>query len=168
MRTKFEKNTDLFTLPISDACFPKNCRDEAPKLLKGLQAIFENEALNKEIFNLLNKAINSARTEKVNSGRKGMGLWEILVLSVMRQGLNCNYDKIHYLANTDVVMRTIMGIETLSHENKKEYGLTTIKDNVSLLSTDTIIEINNIVVGFGHSLLKKKKMRYTSKPIVFL
>ena len=157
MRTKFEKSPNLFTLPISGARFPKNCRDEAPKLLKGLQAIFENETLNKEIFNLLNRTINSARTEKVNSGRKGMGLWEILVLAVMRQGLNCNYDKIHYLANTDVVMRTIMGIETLSHENKKEYGLTTIKDNVSLLSTDTIIEINNIVVSFGHSLLKKEE-----------
>ncbi len=142
MRTKFERDPDLFTLPVSLAEFPNNCRDEAPKLLKGLQVIFMNEALNQAVFLLLSSRINAKQNMLVNSGRKGMGLWEILVLGVMRQGLNANYDRIHYLANTDMLMRTVMGIETDSRLNKKQYGLTMIKDNLALLDEQTIQEGN--------------------------
>ena len=158
MRTKFERNPDLFTLPISSAAFPNNCRDEAPKLLKGLQAIFMNDQLNSAIFSLLSNRINRKQNKLVKSGRKGMGLWEILVLGVMRQGLNANYDRIHYLANGDVPMRTVMGIESESNldKSKKKYGLTTIKDNLALLDDQTIQEVNDIVINYGHTLLKKK------------
>ncbi len=58
-------------------------------------------------------------------------------------------------------MRTVMGIETESRDNKKQYGLTTIKDNLALLDEQTIQEINDIVINFGHSLLKKKKKNYS-------
>ena len=161
MRTKFERNPDLFTLPISSAEFPNNCRDEAPKLLKGLQAIFMNEEINILVFDLLSKKINPSQEKLIKSGRKGMGLWEILVLGVRRQGLNANYDRIHYLANSDVIMRTVMGVETESRDNKKQYGLTTIKDNLALLDEQTIQEINDIVINFGHKLLKKKRKNYS-------
>lgn len=157
MRTKFERNPDLFTLPISSAEFPNNCRDEAPKLLRGLQAIFINEELNTSVFSVLSSRINVKQKKLEKSGRKGMGLWEILVLGVMRQGLNTNFDRLHYLANTDQLMRTVMGIETESRLGKKRYGLTTIKDNLSLLDDQAIEEVNNIVINYGHSLLKKKK-----------
>ncbi len=160
MRTKFERNPDLFTLPIPSVKFPNNCRDEAPKLLKGLQAIFMNDEINILVFSLLSERINPAQEKIIKSGRKGMGLWEVLVLGVMRQGLNANYDRIHYLANSDSLMRTVMGIETESHQNKKEYGLTTIKDNLALLDEQTIEEINDIVISFGHKLLKKKRKNY--------
>ena len=157
MRTKFERNPDLFTLPISSAKFHKNSRDEAPKLLKGLQAIYNNEELNAAVFSLLSKHINQEKL--IRSGRKGMGLWEILVLGVMRQGLNTNYDRIHHFANNDNLMRTVMGIESESNldNNRKQYGLTTIKDNLALLDEQTIDKINEIVVGYGHRLLKKKR-----------
>lgn len=156
MRRKFERNPDLFTLPISAAVFPNNCRDEAPKLLKGLQAVFSNESLNQAVFALLSDRINPKQKELIKSGRKGMGLWEILVLGIMRQGLNANYDRIHYLANSDRIMRTVMGIETDTGLDIKKYGLTTIKDNLALLDEQTIGELNNLVIDFGHSLLKKK------------
>ena len=159
MRTKFEKNPDLFTLPISAARLANNCRDEAPKILKGLQTIFVNDQLNAEVFALLNSQINSKQERLIKSGRKGMGLWEILVLGVMRQGLNANYDRIHYLANSDTIMRTVMGIESESNwdNNRKVYGLTTIKDNLALLDEETIQNVNDIVVRYGHTLLKKKR-----------
>ncbi|VAW10701.1 hypothetical protein MNBD_BACTEROID03-2229, partial [hydrothermal vent metagenome] len=96
MRTKFEKNPDLFTIPISSARFHGNCRDEAPKLLKGLQAIFMDDQLSAAVLSLLSDKINPKRGELIRSGRKGMGLWEILVLCVMRQGLSTNYDRVHY------------------------------------------------------------------------
>jgi hypothetical protein len=157
MREKFERNPDLFTLPISSAEFPNNCRDEAPKLLKGLQAIYATKELNQRIFSLLSSRINDKQDKLVKSGRKGMGLWEILVLGVMRQGLNANYDRMHYLSNSDRTMRTVMGIETESRFNKKKYGLTTIKDNLALLDEQTIIEVSDMVVKYGHTLVKKKR-----------
>jgi len=162
MRQKFEKSPDLFTIPISVTKFHSNCRDEAPKLLKGLQTIFMDEELNESIFLLLSDRINNKRAALIKSGRTGMGLWEILVLCVMRQGLNANYDRIHYLANSDTIMRSIMGIESESNlaVDRKQYGLTTIKDNVALLDEQTLNEINAIVVGYGHRLLKKKKKRF--------
>jgi len=163
MRTKFEKTPDLFTLPIESARFPKNCRDEAPKLLKGLQAIYLNPDLHASVFSLLNEQINPQKEKLEKSGRKGMGLWEILVLGVMRQGLNANYDRIHYLANTDTTMRTVMGIETELSTNKKEYGMTTIKDNLALLDETTIAAVNDLVIDYGHSILKKKGRWVTSK-----
>ncbi len=159
MRTKFERNPDLFTLPISSAKFHKNTRDEAPKLLKGLQAIYLKEELNSAVFSILSKSINPKQEKLVKSGRKGMGLWEILVLGVMRQGLNTNYDRIHHFANNDNLMRTVMGIESESNldQNRKQYGLTTIKNNLALLDEQTIDKINQIVIEYGHTLLKKKK-----------
>lgn len=162
MRQKFEKPPDLFTIPIGSARFHNNCRDEAPKLLKGLQTIFMYDQLNRSVFSLLSSKINAKRGALIKSGRKGMGLWEILVLCVMRQGLNTNYDRIHYLANSDTLMRTIMGIESESNlaSDRKQYGLTTIKDNVALLDAQTLNEINDIVVGYGHRLLKKKRKHY--------
>jgi transposase, IS5 family len=156
MRHKFERNPDLFTLSISSAKFPNNCRDEAPKLLKGLQAIFMNDAVNTAVFSLLSDRINPRKEKLEKSGRKGMGLWEILVLGVMRQGLNANYDRMHYLSNSDMTMRTVMGIETESSLNKKEYGLTTIKDNLALMDEETIAAVNDLVIDHGHSILKKK------------
>lgn len=68
-------------------------------------------------------------------------------------------DCIYYLANSDAVMRTIMGIESESNlaVDRKQYGLTTIKDNVALLDEQTLNEINDIVIGYGHRLLKKKR-----------
>jgi len=161
MRRKFERNPDLFTKAISSAKFPNNCRDEAPKLLRGLQAIFMNKELNEEVFSILSRSINPKQEKMIQTGRRGMGLWEILVLGVMRQGLNANYDRIHYLANGDSIMRTVMGIETDSYGENKEYGLTTIKDNLALLDEQTIQQINDLVVSYGHRLLKKKRKNYS-------
>lgn len=161
MRTKFERDPDLFTIPISSARFYKNTRDEAPKLLKGLQEIYMNDQLNAAVFSLLSKSINPKQEKLIKSGRKGMGLWAILVLGVMRHGLNANYDRIHHFANNDVLMRTIMGIESESNldKNKKQYGLTTIKDNLALLDEQTIDQVNQVVINYGHTLLKKKRKR---------
>lgn len=56
-------------------------------------------------------------------------------------------------------MRTVVGIGSGSDldNNKKQYGLTAIKDNLALLDEQTIDKINQIVIEHGHTLLKKKK-----------
>ena len=157
MREKFKQSPDLFTIPISKAPFPeKLSRDESPILLKGLQSIYLDAELNQQVFDLLSQSINNKTGS--GQGRKGMGLWEIFVLAVMRNGLNINYDKLHYLTNYDQLMRCVMGIGTEISRIKsgKEYSLTTVKENVSLLDIDTINSINELVVAHGHRIVKKK------------
>jgi hypothetical protein len=157
MRAKFKQSPDLFTVSISAAPFPRKLsRDEAPILLKGLQSIYLDEGLNIQVFNLLNTCINKHTGN--GDGRRGMGLWEIFVLAVMRNGLNINYDKLHYLSNYDHLMRCVMGVASEdSRKETQEYSLTSLKENVALLDVATINEINNLVVRHGHRIVKKKK-----------
>jgi len=89
-----------------------------------------------------------------DNGRPGMDLWILLVLGTLRLGLNCDYDRLHDLANEHRTIRAMLG-----HGDWKEecrYGLQTLRDNVSLLTEGMLQEINVIVVKAGHTLIKKK------------
>ena len=42
-------------------------------------------------------------------GRPGMALWRILVLGVLKQGLGCDFDRLHDLANHHETVRAFLG-----------------------------------------------------------
>jgi len=73
---------------ISCIKFDLKSRDEIPKLLMGLQAIYCNPEMREKVFTELEKAA----PEKISktTGRSGMELWTILVLGTLR--LNCKWD----------------------------------------------------------------------------
>ena len=75
-----------------------------------------------------------------------MELWHILVLSVVRTGLDANYDRLEDFANHHSLIRKIMGVETGFAEGKV-FSIPSIKDNVSLLDGETINRINDVVLG---------------------
>ena len=156
MRTKFIQQQSLGVEPISKVKIPNITRDELPPVLKALQFIFTTPELNKKVFNILNEVFENVDT---NKGRKGMSIWEILVLAVIRNSLDTNYDRLHDFANNHILVRKIMGVYTFfGYESpRQEYGLQTIKDNVKLLSEELINKINSLVVEAGHSLVKKKE-----------
>lgn len=83
-----------------------------------------------------------------------MEQWKIFVLGVVRLNLNCDYDRIHELANNHKTIRQMLGHATFADEY--QYKLQTLKDNVSLLSPDILDQINELVVNAGHRLVKKK------------
>jgi hypothetical protein len=83
-----------------------------------------------------------------------MEQWKILVLGVLRLNLNCDYDRLHELANNNKTLRQMLGHATFADEY--QYNLQTLKDNVSLLSPDILDRINELVVNAGHRLVKKK------------
>jgi hypothetical protein len=157
MRQRFEQQTRLGITPISEVKIRTKCRDEMPAILIALQTIFTTAALNEKIFLLLEEKICK---DKQKTGRHGMDLWHILVLSIVRQGCNTNWDKLHYYSNNDKGMRSIMGIETNDFDTDIEFEYQNILDNVSLLDAETINKINALVVDYGIKLLKKKKMKY--------
>ncbi len=156
MRQRFEQQMSLRTVPIWDVKFSLKSRDELPPVLMALQYIFVTPALNEKVFELLEKRICS---DKKKTGRKGMDLWHILVLAVVRHACGTNWDTLETWSNHHELVRRVMGVHaTAFMEDKKiEFNYQTILDNVSLIDEDLLQQINLLVVGAGHKLVKKKE-----------
>jgi len=154
MRQRFEQQTTLGILPISEAKFPLRSRDELPPVLKALQYIFITPELNEKIFQLLEQKICLG---KKKTGRTGMDLWHILVLAVVRHALDTNWDRLEDEANNHKLIRQIMGVCPNDFGiEEKEFKYQTIVDNVSLIDEELLQQINRIVVEHGQFLFKKK------------
>ena len=154
MRQRFQQQATFCITPISEVKFPLRSRDELPSVLLGLQYIFITPELNEKIFSLLEEKIVSG---KKKTGRKGMDLWHILVLAVVRHTLDTNWDRLEHIANYDVLLRKILGVHVEKFGiEEMEFAYQTIVDNVSLIDENLLHAINLIVVEHGHHLLKKK------------
>ena len=69
-------------------------------------------------------------------GRPGMDLWRILVLGVLKQGLGCDFDRIHDLANNHRTVRAMLVHGDFADETR--YELQTPIDNVSLMTPELL------------------------------
>jgi len=142
---------------IATIVFNPKSRDDIPQLLRGLQYIYTNVALRERVFTILQevmpKRVGAEGKASPKTGRPGMEQWKILVLGVLRLGLNADYDRIQELANEHKTIRHMLGHSDWMEE--KRYELQTIKDNISLFTPDILDRINQEVVNTGHQLLKK-------------
>ena len=155
MRQRFEQQLSLGAVPISDIKIPTKSRDEMPPTVRALQHIFLTPLLNEKVFKLLEEKICK---NKKKTGRKGMDLWHILVLAVVRHATGTNWDRLHLMANGDRFVREIMGVHCTGFSLEDiEFEYQNILDNVSLIDEDLLYQINAIVVEAGHQLLKKKE-----------
>jgi hypothetical protein len=83
-----------------------------------------------------------------------MTQWQILVLGVLRLGLNADYDRIQELANEHKTLRQMLGHSNWADE--KYYNLQTLKDNLRLFTPEILDRLNQVIVQAGHRALKKK------------
>ncbi len=81
-----------------------------------------------------------------------MELWRILVLAILKQGLNCDYDRLTELANEHGTLRHMLGHGVMAHEYERQ----TVMDNVTLLSPQLLAKINQLLVQAGHEVVRKK------------
>ena len=88
MRRRFEVQLALGKTPIERVSIPLKSRDELPPILAALQWIFQTPEINERIFALLEERVVAG---KKATGRPGLDLWHILVLGVVRLGLDCDY-----------------------------------------------------------------------------
>lgn len=153
MRIYFQQQLELGITPISEVELDRKSRHSLVPLLRGLQYVFETPSINSKIFALLDKKILSG---KQKTGRKGMSLWEILVLGAVKLNLNADYDLLHDLTNEHHSLRGILGIQRSDFREGHKYSLQSLKDNVRLLDEQTIYEIVDIIAQGGHELIKKK------------
>ena len=154
MRKRFEQQYSLGQVPIAEVKITTKCRDSIVELLAALQQLFVTEEFNTQIFNILDSSILKG---KKKTGRTGMDLWQIFVLAQVRLCMNISYDRLHYLSNHDKLLRQIMGVERESGYGQIEFEYQNIYDNVSLLDDETVRQLNEIVLGFGHNVFKKKE-----------
>ena len=152
MRKRFEAQLTLGCTPIEQIQIPTKSRDEFPSFLRAMQYIYANKNINEKVYSLLESLICT----KKPTGRPGMNLWSIFVLAGARLCLNTDYDRLHYLANEDNLLRQMLGVHD-GIVRGRSFDRQTIIDNVSLLDDNTLREINRIIVGVGHQLVKKKE-----------
>jgi len=155
MRKRFEQQMTLGRLPIVETPIPTKKRSGAlPGLCAALKEIFTNPKWNEKVFEILEAKITKG---KKLTGRPGMDLWQIFVLSQVRLCQNINYDELHDLANHHTMIRQIMGVESGFGYEKYKFEYQNIIDNVSLLDDETVRNLNQVIIEFGHEVFKKKE-----------
>ena len=154
MRHPFQAQPDLQITPIEKIRLPLKSRDELPPILAGLQWIWSHPTLKAEIFALLEAKILAG---KQATGRTGMDLWQILVLGVVRLGLDADWDRLEDLANHHLLVRQMLGVPTMPWgEDAKVFGHQTLRDNVALLDDELLQQINAAIAAAGREVFAKK------------
>ncbi len=156
MREVLNPQFKLSEANIANIEFDPKSRDDIPKLLIGLQHIYITPELREEVFTILAEIVpinEDGESASTDTGRPGMAQWTILVLGVLRLGLNADFDRIHELANQHSTIRTILGLSNWC--DGKKFSLQCIKDNLMLFTPELLDRINQCVVKAGHRLLKK-------------
>ena len=136
---------------IEDIKLNHKCRDDMPTLLSGLQYLYSQEASRDRLFALLDEFILPGINKKV--GRPGTDMWSILVMGVVKQGLGCDFDRLHDLVNEHKTLRKFLGHPAISD---KLYHYQTLVDNVSLLNPELLGKVNHLIVESGHTVVGKK------------
>jgi hypothetical protein len=154
MRNRFEQQYSIGQRSIKDTPISLKHKDKLEELIAALKAIYCNPEYNERIFGLLERHLIEG---KKKTGRKGMDLWCIFVLSQVRLCLGTSYEWIHNLANNHLSIRWLMGVETEYGFKRTEFSYQNIYDNVTLLNDEMVKEINSIVLAFGHGEVFKKK-----------
>ena len=154
MRHQFQAQPDLQIIPIEKIRLPLQSRDELPPILAGLQWIWMHPTLKADIFALLEAKILAG---KKATGRTGMDLWQILVLGVVRLGLDADWDRMEDMANHHLLIRQMLGVPaTPWGENNRRFGHQTLRDNVALLDDELLQQINARIAAAGREVFAKK------------
>lgn len=167
MRVVFDPQISIGQIDIAEIALDARSRDDIPAVLKGIQHIWSDLDLRAKVFALLSKHLLADGSQSAGqpcelgplgpcidagNGRPGMSLWSVLVLGLLRKGLNCDYDRLHELASKHVDVRRMLGISEL---DPTVASCRTIARNVSLLSPELLAEVSQLVVRAGYGVLGK-------------
>lgn len=154
MRRRFDVQLALGQTPIERVSIPLKSRDELPPILAGLQWIFQTPEINEQVFALLESKVIAG---KKATGRPGLDLWPILVLGVVRLGLDCDYDRLEDLANHHTLLRQILGVPPVPTAEEKPFHYKTLSENVCHLDEELLAQINGLIAQAGRGVFKFKK-----------
>lgn len=154
MRQRFNPQPDLQITPIEKIILPLKSRDELPPILATLQWIWMHPTLKAQILTLLEVRVLA---DKKATGRTGMDLWQILVLGVVRLGLDADWDRMEHLANYDLLLRQMLGIcPDPWGTDARRFVHQTLRDNAALLDEELLKQINVLVAAAGRQVFVHK------------
>ena len=154
MRQRFNRQPDLQITPIEKIVLPLKSRDELPPILAALQWIWMHPTLKAQILALLEVKVLG---DKKATGRTGMDLWQILVLGVVRLGLDADWDRMEHLANYDLLLRQMLGIcPDPWGTDARRFVHQTLRDNAALLDEALLKQINVLVAAAGRQVFVSK------------
>jgi hypothetical protein len=157
MREIIKRQLDLGEVDIGAIEISIKSRDDIPRILRGLQYIYTTEEVRERVFEILAEVVPQRAAGEgpvsTETGRPGMSQWQILVLGVLRLGLNADYDRIGELANEHRTVRQMLG--HAGWDKEPEWHVQTLKDNLRLFTPELLDRINQVVVEAGHALVKK-------------
>jgi len=146
MRVKFTPQMTIGMIPIEEIEFDVFSRHELAPILMALQYLYVHHMdVVTEICELIENDV--CGTSDVRNGRNGLSAWEILVLASCRLGSNLDYDQLSDLATNHRKIRQMMELDDF---DQKRYPKSTINDNLTQLSPETIVAISDMVVNQGH------------------
>ena len=148
----------LGQIPIADIQFDASSRDDIPAVLRGLQHLYCDDELRQQVFDLLELLLQRPRTDadadaaptaRINPdvGRPGLQLWQVVVLAVLKQGLNCDCDRLAELASKHLDVRRMLGLPEGFAEQR--FTQRTVARNVGPLGPQLLAGINQLVVQAG-------------------
>ena len=141
----------LGEVPVEKIRLDLKSRDDIPAVLRGLQALYCDPRTRKQRFELLESALGSDRD--LSNGRPGMPMWSMVVLAVLKEGLNSDWDRLHELVNQHGTVREMLGD---SRFGGHQYDRQTLIDNVSLLTPELLRAVGELVVSIGHEVVQRK------------
>ena len=136
---------------------PKS-RDDIEYILRGLQYLYVHH------WNELEQIFEAefCAGENWDHDQLGMDCWSILVAGVLKQGIECNFDRLYSLVNYHGLVQTMM-----NHGNRflrEHYELQTLIDNVSLLTPALMGRVGQLLVASSHPMARKKAWRLVARP----
>ena len=160
MRKAYSKQRRLDIVPIDLVPLNLDCRDSIIPVLRALQHVYSDWSLTKKVLDLIGQDVNG--NSRTDCGREGMDYWHLLVLASVRLGCNLTYDQLHDLSENHIRLRATMGIGLW--DAKTEFKWRRIRDNVCLLTPETIDRISQLIVASGHEIVPAavEKMRADS------
>jgi len=147
MRQLFQQQLTLSAYTEKELIGTLNTRDDIDKIVLGFNEILQTPSLRSSILEKLENALNLPS----ELGREGMDYWTIFVFGATRVALGEDYDRLQNLVNNHAALRKIVGHGDL--DGQKKYSLTTLKDNIRLLTADLLDEINTLVVTHGQNII---------------
>ncbi len=149
MRSVLSLQPQLGATDIGDIQLNPQSRDDIPAVLKGLQCVYCDPARRAELFALLERQVQPGTDRSI--GRPGMDLWQVLVMGLLKQGINCDFDRLQELVNNHIQVRQMLGLGAAGFDSGR-FGLQTVIDNVALLSADLLEQVNRVIVAAGHEV----------------
>jgi hypothetical protein len=149
MRIAFDPQLRFDCPAVAEVRLNTDCRDEIIPILRALQHIYGRPELRDQLLDAVAHDVNAIT--RADQGRWGMDYWSILVLGAVRLGCNLDYDRLQNLAEEHRSLRRIMGIDGWCDDQSFDWRC--LRDNITLLSPDTIERLNYLIVAEGHRLI---------------